>query len=254
MGQIDIDKFVIALRRGVGEDKGLATMLDRCLWSLGLRYVDTPAGGRLERFDRPTWLEKQGEKRSKLVDFDLNANDSDLQVETYFIPNGFHAEIDGDKIVIKQGKQKHTDKVEPKFKVGDKVRSIIDGFECTIESIDNTCYYGDTTNFDIQDQDGWELVEPKPVTWSEEVEAAISLLKHIAEEQEKDDCPHNANDLRKAAQYLETCRLQSQWKPSDRHMKALYRIIEDNELTKCKSENEIAIEDLANQLEKLRKE
>ena len=48
--------------------------------------------------------------------------------------------------------------------------------------------------------------------WSEDVEAAISLLKHIAEEQEKDYCPYNANNLRKAAQYLETCRPQSQWK------------------------------------------
>lgn len=63
----------------------------------------------------------------------------------------------------KQGEQKPADKIEPKFKVGDKVKSVIDGFECTIESIDNTCYYGDTTNFNIQDQDAWELVEQKLV-------------------------------------------------------------------------------------------
>lgn len=62
--------------------------------------------------------------------------------------------------------------------------------------------------------------EQKPA-WSEEVEAAISLLKYIAEEQEKDYCPHNANDLRKAAHYLETCRPQSQWKPSKEQMVAL---------------------------------
>ncbi len=64
------------------------------------------------------WLEKQGEQRSKLVDFDLNANDSDLQEATYFIPNGFHAEITDDKVVIKKGEPKPT-KVEPKFNVGD---------------------------------------------------------------------------------------------------------------------------------------
>ena len=62
--------------------------------------------------------------------------------------------------------------------------------------------------------------EQKPA-WSEEVEAAISLLKHIAEEQEKDYCPTNAHDLRKAAHYLETCRPQSQWKPSKEQMVAL---------------------------------
>ena len=52
------------------------------------------------------WLEKQGEQRSKLVDFGYNAKDSDLQEVTYFIPNGFHAEMDGNKVVIKQGGQK----------------------------------------------------------------------------------------------------------------------------------------------------
>ena len=58
MAQIDIDKFVISLRRCFGENKGIATTLDRCLLSLGLKYVDTPTGGRLERVDQPTMLEK----------------------------------------------------------------------------------------------------------------------------------------------------------------------------------------------------
>ena len=67
MAQIDIDKFVISLRRCFGENKGIATTLDRCLFSLGLKYVDTPTGGRLERVDQPTMLEKimweSGEKK-----------------------------------------------------------------------------------------------------------------------------------------------------------------------------------------------
>jgi hypothetical protein len=66
--------------------------------------------------------------------------------------------------------------------------------------------------------------EHKPAEWSEEVEAAITLLKDIAEEQEKDYCPHNANDLRKAAQYLETCRPQTTWKPSESDIFFLERI------------------------------
>lgn len=63
--------------------------------------------------------------------------------------------------------------------------------------------------------------EQKPAEWSEEIEAAISLLKHIAEEQEKDYCPHNANALRKAAQYLESIRPQNTWKPSDEQIDTL---------------------------------
>jgi len=62
----------------------------------------------------------------------------------------------------KQGEQKSVDKVEPRFKVGDKVYALRDRFECTIESIDELTYYGDTTNFDIKDQDNWKLVEQKP--------------------------------------------------------------------------------------------
>lgn len=63
----------------------------------------------------------------------------------------------------KQGQNKLIDKVEPKFKVGDKVYALRNRFECTIESMDETTYYGDTTNFDIKDQDNWKLVEQKSV-------------------------------------------------------------------------------------------
>jgi hypothetical protein len=71
-------------------------------------------------------------------------------------------------------------------------------------------------------------IEQKPAEWSAEIEAAISLLKHIAEEQEKDYCPHNANALRKAAQYLESIRPQTTWKPSDGQMKAIGHICDGN--------------------------
>ncbi len=59
---------------------------------------------------------------------------------------------------------------ESKFKVGDRVKSKIDGFPiCTIESVDDTTYYCDYTNFDIIEQDGWELVvEPKDCMYSKD--------------------------------------------------------------------------------------
>ena len=58
--------------------------------------------------------------------------------------------------------QNPADKVEPTFKVGDKV--MMKDFEsfphiCTIESIDEATYYGDTTNFDIKDQNNWKYAE-----------------------------------------------------------------------------------------------
>lgn len=66
MAQIDIDKFVISFRRCFGEVKGIATTLDRCLFSQGLKYVDTPTGGRLERVDQPTMLENQSKNPKSL--------------------------------------------------------------------------------------------------------------------------------------------------------------------------------------------
>jgi hypothetical protein len=54
------------------------------------------------------------------------------------------------------------DPIAAKFQVGDRViHKTIPGFECIIENIDNTTYYGDTTNFDIVDQDKWEKAIPK---------------------------------------------------------------------------------------------
>lgn len=51
-------------------------------------------------------LKKIEQKTSPDVDIPFGAKDSDLQETTYFIPNGFHAEIDSDKVVIKRGEQK----------------------------------------------------------------------------------------------------------------------------------------------------
>ena len=72
--------------------------------------------------------------------------------------------------------EKQGEQVKPRFRVGDKVYEVIDGIECIIESIDESTYYGDTTNFDIKDQDYWELVE-KPL---EKVEPKFHVGDWIA--------------------------------------------------------------------------
>lgn len=42
------------------------------------------------------------------IEIPFGAKDSELQEETYFIPKGFHAEIDDDKVVIKKGEKSTT--------------------------------------------------------------------------------------------------------------------------------------------------
>lgn len=89
----------------------------------------------------------------------------------------------------KQNPQKLDNVVKPIFNVGDTVRhKTIEGFECTIESIDDLTYYGDTTNFDIKDQNKWKLIESidsiaysKDTVWNESdrlhLGSILSILK-----------------------------------------------------------------------------
>lgn len=88
-----------------------------------------------------------------------------------------------------QNPQKLDNMIKPIFNVGDTVRhKNIEGFECTIESIDDSTYYGNTTNFDIKDQNNWKLVEPidyiaysKDTVWNESdrlhLGSILSILK-----------------------------------------------------------------------------
>ena len=43
--------------------------------------------------------------QEEIAEIPFGAKDSELQEATYFIPKGFHAEIDGDKIIIKKGEK-----------------------------------------------------------------------------------------------------------------------------------------------------
>lgn len=45
------------------------------------------------------------QKIDNKIEIPFGAKDSELQEETYFIPKGFHAEIDDDKVVIKKGEK-----------------------------------------------------------------------------------------------------------------------------------------------------
>lgn len=164
---------------------------------------------------------KQGEQRPILdVEIPFGAKDSELQEASYYIPEGFHAEIESNRVVIKRGEQKPTDKVEPKFNVGDcivkKHNSNINDFgSFTITDITGGKYwYNDRIICDITEQDGWEIYEPvrqKPA-WSEEDERikdnCIEYVKAAClDRDESDEC----------VDWLKSLRPQSQWKPSDEH-------------------------------------
>jgi hypothetical protein len=145
--------------------------------------------GGIEIDDCISWLEKQGEKPQGKTALEART-DNELVEEVYshldsikettdrmtsgnFMHNKAAIKFSANTITkvleligIKAQKDskydnqncvKPTDKVEPKFKVGDYVTN--GHFECEIESVDDTTYYCDFTNFDIKDQDNLKLVE-----------------------------------------------------------------------------------------------
>jgi len=81
----------------------------------------------------------------------------------------------------KQSEQNPTDKTEPKFKVGDIITNKKSKDTVKIVQIlhDSYCYSGWDgaatvhSDFNISEQDNWELVEQKP-TWSEEDEKILN--------------------------------------------------------------------------------
>ena len=91
----------------------------------------------------------------------FGASDSELMEATYFIPQGYHAVIDGNKVIIKKGDTKKDFSIKTKFKVGDTIRNKQWPTAChTIESIDSGSYYLDNgRKVEIAHQDLWELKE-----------------------------------------------------------------------------------------------
>lgn len=55
------------------------------------------------------WLEKQNNTdkvNQQIIDIPFGAKDSELQEATYYIPDGYHAEINGNEVIIKKDNQK----------------------------------------------------------------------------------------------------------------------------------------------------
>lgn len=91
------------------------------------------------------WLEKQNNTykvNQQTIDIPFGAKDSELQEATYYIPDGYHAEINGNEVIIKKDEQKSVDVVEPKFKVGDFIAN--DYCRGKVVELTNDAYLLDT--------------------------------------------------------------------------------------------------------------
>lgn len=88
-----------------GEEKLRKEMLQIAKESEGSFYmVLTPN----KRETLIAWLEKQDNnadkvKQQQAIEIPFGAKDGELQEATYYIPDGYHAEIKGNEVVIKKG-------------------------------------------------------------------------------------------------------------------------------------------------------
>ena len=134
-----------------------------------------------------SWLEKQGEQKpqGKLA---LEVW-KDMRLEVYQQASGNRHEpnysddstkmfsltdIDEifEKVAEKQCEQKPTNKIKPRFKVGDTIRPKGSMAEYTIESIYGECYHGKGWRLTIGCDEDYELVEQKP---TDEVEPKFKV-------------------------------------------------------------------------------
>ena len=121
-------------------------------------------------------LEKQGEQ--KPVDEIAKEVCKNKESATTFLKSAGIMNEKGELAEqYRQSEQNTTNKVEPKFKVGQTIKK--EGFNLgfTIVKIEDGFYYNDVNdNFPFTDQDNWELVEKNP-TWSEEDEKEVTVLE-----------------------------------------------------------------------------
>jgi len=126
----------------------------------------------------------------------------------------------------KQGEQKTTDKVEPKFKAGDVIRHKEQGFTCKIIAVDTEYRLSECsgTHLPFDFQDAYELVEQKP--WSEEDEEIIRSIFLGIEAYSPSIIYGNGKE--KVLNWIKSLRPQNRWKPTEEQMRQLHKYCIDN--------------------------
>lgn len=196
--------------------------------------------------------------------------DSELQEVSYYIPEGFHAEIEGNKVIIKKGEQKPAGKVEPKFKVGDKIRkktpSSFDR-DMQVERIEKDYYVcnhiGKLSSevVPFSKESSYELIEQNPA-WSEGDEEmykeVLTDIIYAKNDLEVKECLGLSKRAMEAFNWFskryKSLRPQNRWKPSDEQMDALYTYIYNPQYFNSPDPRMELVESVYKDLKKLREE
>ena len=170
-------------------------------------------------------------------------------------------EWDPGKKELKKIEQEPTDKIRPKFKVGDRiikssrkscpVNSSTDDTICEVAEVHDTCYILNTGEGRIQVplewQDQYELVNP---SWGEEDEKMFRNLNSLIYVVRDSDC--DSKEKLKLSVWLKSLKERRSWSPSDEQIVVL-ELASKYERVFTSKQIDILI-DLKNQLKKLKGE
>ena len=176
----------------------------------------------MNKKDVLAWLKKQGEQKPILdVEIPFGAKDSELEEVSYHIPEGFHAEIEGNKVIIKKGEQ------NPAWSEEDDIR--LNSTILFLKRYKGVDYENTGVCIawlkSIKDRVGREVNCTTKEGWSEEDEKKIDFLRNLIRFQIKDskfsygwgdDVKYVTKE--EAVDMLKSLRPQSTWKPSDEQM------------------------------------
>ena len=158
------------------------------------------------------------------------------------------------ELVAKMIEQKSVDIVEPKFKIGDTVKSTFSDISYYITGVSNDYYMTDTGCIIMFNaQDNFELSKQKPA-WSEEDNIILSRI--IADYERSNEEWFNAQKSSPHGRKItwlkslkDRVQPQNTWKPSDEQMKSLRWVIEYGNTTQTET-----LKGIYEQLKKLRNE
>lgn len=147
------------------------------------------------------------------VEIPFGAKDSELEEVSYYIPKGYHAEIEDNKVILRKGEKKSSWSEEDEMQL-----------DAAIHLVSNTGHI-ETTN------------------WLKDIKNRVQLQPR----QEYDDM---AYEMARAVLYdklKDSLSPQSQWRPSDKQLDSLYDV-----LNPCDGFNREVLESLYQDLKKLK--
>ena len=165
------------------------------------------------------------------IEIPFGAKDSELQEVTYYIPEGFHAEIEDNNVVIKKGEQKHNWSEEDR-EMMDEMMDYMKPMPIFFEGTKGKSGKEYTNEF-IKNATDWlksikERVQPQPKQgWCKEDERRINHIITFMSDKERIKDTETMFPIEEDIRWLKSLKAIHTWKPSDEQIKVCKEVYAD---------------------------